>query len=419
MDVTVRKSELEGEVIPPASKSYTHRAFIAASLSPFAKVTNPLIAEDTIATLNFCRFIGANLMRQQNEFIFEGAQSIDSDGYVYLANSGTTLRFALGILSLSTSGKYSVVDGDASLRKRPNHQLARTLIKLGANIKYNKDFKAPLWVKGVVKGGDIEIRAESSQFISSLLFALPLARNNSTLKILSTKSKPYIDMTLHVLQESGIEFKMDDVFHIPGKQEYMLRQFSIPSDFSSASYLIAAALLAGKVKIKNMFDSKQGDRIIVDVIREMGGKISWNKEKGEITAEKSELEGVEFDASNTPDLVPTIAVMAAVAKGKTRIYNAEHLRIKEIDRIEGICKNLSALGIEVVGKKDEIEIEGGRVKGGVVDSFGDHRMVLAFSLLGLVAERGIIVKNAEVVSVSFPGYFEVLKSLGLRCMIKR
>ncbi len=411
MDVIVKKSEIEGEITPPPSKSYTHRAFIAASLSPLAEVSNPLISEDTIATLNFCRFIGAGVLRDRSGFTFEGVGSIESEGYINLANSGTTLRLAIGILSLSKSGRYSVLDGDSSLRTRPNYQLVEVLRVLGADIYGNKDFRAPVWVKGVAKGGKVEIKAKSSQFISSLLYSLPLAKNNSVLKVLATKSKPYIDITLHILRESGIEIEsIDNNFYISGGQDFRLRKFTIPSDFSSTSYLIAAGLIAGDITIKNVFDSVQGDKVIIDVVNKMGGKVRWYKDDGELKVKKSSLEGIEFDASDTPDIVPTIAALAAVAEGKTRIFNAEHLRIKEIDRIEGIYRNLKSLGIEAKATEDGLEITGGAIKRGEVQSFGDHRMALAFSLLGLAGE--VIVNDAEVVSVSFPGYFEFLKSMG-------
>jgi len=440
MEVSVGRSEIAGEASPPPSKSYTHRAFIAAALSPKAKVENPLIAEDTLSTLNFCKFIGAKVLRERNRkydgdkctkndrIIFEGVSKINTSGFVYLGNSGTTTRIALGILSLSRSGRYSVLDGDESLRTRPNKQLAEVLRSLGAKIRSNDMFNVPIWVKGVLRGGDVSIQAESSQYISSLLFSLPLGIDHSELRVISTKSRPYIDITTHVLRESGIEFieewdgENEDVdlgkgtgtFLIPGGQNYSLSEFRVPSDFSSTSYLIAAGVLAGKLKIKNVFDSMQGDKVIIDLVKEMGGSIRWDKESGIISVERSELNGVEFDASNTPDLVPAIAAIAAVAKGKTRIYNAEHLRLKEIDRIEGSYRNLKSLGIESEKKEDGIIIKGGIVEGGVVDSFGDHRMALAFSLLGLVSEREVVVKNAECVSVSFPEYFELLSSLGAR-----
>ncbi len=417
MDILVMRSEVNGSATPPPSKSYTHRAFLASALSRSSKVLNALISDDTLATLSCCRRIGAEIVRAGDEFKFRGCDEVEGGKYFYCANSGTTMRLFLGILSLSKL--KSILDGDESLRKRPNRELVEALKGLGAEIRGFGNFEPPIWVRGIVKGGEVEIKAKSSQFISSLLFTLPLARGDSVLRVLDVKSKPYIEITLHVIEEGGIKIEREDfTFYIEGEQEFKLRRFSVPSDFSSASYLIAAGILAGKVEIKNMFESKQGDKRIVDIVREMGGRIRWDKERGIIVAERSELEGVEVDAGDIPDLVPTISVLASVAKGRTVIYNAEHLRLKEIDRIEGIYRNLRSLGIEVEKRRDGLEIVGGVVEGGTVDSFGDHRMALAFSLLGLVAARGVLVRNAEVVSVSFPSYFEILKDLGAKILLK-
>ncbi len=410
MDVVIRKSEVKGKARPPASKSYTHRAFIAASLSPSSRIVNPLISEDTISTLNACKKIGAQFVKKGEEWLFSGVDSIKAGGYFNFGNSGTTLRIFTGLLSLSPF--RSVVDGDSSLRKRPNRELVVALAKLGGKFGGKEPYYPPFSVRGVVKGGEVEVEAPSSQFISSLLYTLSLAERDSLLKVKEVKSQPYIDITLEVLKESGVKIiREGNVYSIPGSQKYRLRRYEVPADFSSASYLIAAGLIAGEVTIEGMFDSAQGDRRIVDIAREMGGKVKWDKEKGIVKAEKSELEGVEVDASDIPDLVPTIAVLAAVAKGETRVYNAEHLRIKEIDRIEGIYRNLKALGVDCRPLKDGLIIKGGKKEfKGVVDSFGDHRMSLAFSLLGLLGE--VKCRNAEVVSVSFPGYFRTLQLLG-------
>jgi len=418
MDVRILKSEVNGKATPPPSKSYTHRAFIAAALSPSAVVENPLISNDTMATFNACRFIGARVARKGRFIAFRGVEEVDAMGYINVENSGTTLRLFLGVLSHSKH--LCVIDGDASLRKRPNRTLALALNKLGAKVWGDEEFRAPLKVCGIIKGGKVSLRAESSQFVSSLLFSLPLASFDSEIAVEEVKSRPYIDITIHVLEESGVIVeKEENEFFVPGQQYYSLKRFSVPSDFSSASYLIAAGLLAGKVEVLNMFESMQGDRRIVEIAREMGGEVRWDKGKGVIVAERSELEGIEVDAADVPDLVPTLAVLAAVAKGRTTIYNAEHLRIKEIDRIEGCYANLKSLGINVEKRRDGLVIEGGNIEGGVVDSFGDHRMALAFSLLGLVAEKGVLVKNAEVVSVSFPNYFDILKSISAKLEIER
>jgi len=410
MDVVIRKSEVKGKARPPASKSYTHRTFIAASLSPSSRIVNPLISEDTLSTLSACKKIGAEFVKKGKEWLFSGVDSINAGGYFNFGNSGTTLRVFTGLLSLSPF--RSVVDGDGSLRKRPNRELVFTLAKLGGKFEGTEPFNPPFSVQGVVKGGEVEIDAPSSQFISSLLYTLSLAEGDSLLKVKGVKSQPYIDITLEILRESGVKIMREgNVYSIPGSQSYRLRRYEVPADFSSASYLIAAGLIAGEITIEGMFESAQGDRRIVDICKEMGGKVRWDRERGIIKAKKSDLEGVEVDASDIPDLVPTIAVLAAVAEGETRVYNAEHLRIKEIDRIEGIYRNLKALGVDCRPLKDGLIIKGSKKEfKGVVDSFGDHRMVLAFSLFGLLGE--VRCRNAEVVSVSFPGYFRTLQSIG-------
>uniref|UniRef100_A0A7J2TGX8 3-phosphoshikimate 1-carboxyvinyltransferase n=1 Tax=Archaeoglobus fulgidus TaxID=2234 RepID=A0A7J2TGX8_ARCFL len=411
MDVVVRKSEIHGETKAPPSKSYTHRALISAALSKRARVICPLISDDTIATLKASKKLGATYFRYGDCFEFWGTEEIRG-GYFNFENSGTTLRIFTGLLSLSS--KESTLDGDESLRTRPNRELVLALKKLGAKARGDEFFRAPFRLKGVIKGGEVEISAPSSQFISSLLYALPLARFDSHLKIMSTKSRPYIEITLEVLEKSGIRIEREENgFRIPAGQNFRLRSFEIPADFSSASYLIAAGILAGEVRITNAFDSRQGDKKIVDLCREMGAEIDWNKEEGIIVARKSELQGISFDAGDTPDLVPTVAVLAAVAKGETEIYNAEHLRIKEIDRIRGIAENLRSLGVEVEERRDGLRIRGkDRNFAGTVDSFGDHRIALSFALLGLLGE--IKIRNAEVVSVSYPGFFETLKKLGAK-----
>ena len=413
MDVEISRSEVEGEVVPPPSKSYTHRAFISSSLSRHSRVYNPLIAEDTIATLRCCMGIGARFYRSDH-FEFFGCEGVNP-GYFYVSNSGTTLRIFMGILSLSRG--LSILDGDESIRRRPNLELAVALRKLGAYVSGFGNFSAPIFIGGILKGGEVEMKARSSQFISSLLFSLPLAKYDSILRVLDVKSKPYIDVTLHILEESKVKIERENLtFYIDGNQEYRLRRFKVPCDFSSVSYLISAGVLAGKVVIKNVYESRQGDVVIIDIVREMGGKVRWRKESGILIAERSELEGVEVDAGDIPDLVPTIAILGAVARGETLIYNAEHLRFKETDRIETIYRNLKSLGVDVKKRSDGLIVRGGEIEGGVVDSFGDHRIAMAFSVLGLVSR--VKVRNAEVVNVSYPDFFEVLRDLGANIITK-
>jgi len=407
VDVRIRKSEVEGVISAPPSKSYTHRAFFSATLSKKSAVRNPLISEDTLATLMSCRKMGAEFIRKSGDLFFLGTEEVRA-GYYNAMNSGTTLRILLSLLSLSP--RSSLLDGDESLRKRPNMELVKALKSLGAEIYGGNDFRAPLNVRGPIYAGSVEISGKSSQFVTSLLFALPLLEGESTLTVRSIKSKPYIDITLDVLERSGVRIEVEgNSYHIY-PSEFRLREMAIPPDYSSMSYMIAAGLIAGKVIVSNAFDSKQGDRKFIDVAKEMGGRIV---RKGEVlVAEKSELEGIEFDASDTPDLVPTIAILGAVARGETKIYNAEHLRIKETDRIRTVVENLRRLGIHAEEREDGLVVKGGKVKDGIVDSFGDHRIAMAFSVLGLVA--GITVKNAECVGISYPKFYDDLRKIGAR-----
>ncbi len=407
MDVRVTKSEVHGKVRAPPSKSYTHRAFFASSLSKRGVVRNPLIAGDTLSTLRSCVKIGAAVSKKAGNIYFRGTEGIKS-GYYNAENSGTTLRILMSLLS--TSGRLSILDGDESLRKRPNTELARAIESLGAEIRGGNDFTAPLKVRGPIRGGEVRISAASSQFITSLLFALPLLEDESAVIVESVKSRPYIDITVDVLERSGIKVECEGhVYHIY-PSEFDLREFTVPPDFSSLSYIISAGLLAGRVEVEGVVDSRQGDRRFIDIVRSMGGRVSWRGDR--VTAERSELEGIEFDARDTPDLVPTVAVLAATARGESVIYNAEHLRIKETDRIMTVVENLRALGVHARERRDGIVIRGGSVGRGVVDSFGDHRIAMAFSLLGLIGD--VTVKNAECVGISYPSFFRDLAKIGAR-----
>ncbi len=407
MDVVIKKSETDGVISAPPSKSYTHRAFFSAALSKKSAVKNPLISEDTLATLMSCRKMGAEFVRKSGNLYFLGTEEVRA-GYYNVMNSGTTLRILLSLLSLSPHS--SILDGDVSLRRRPNMELVVALKSLGARIYGGDGFKAPLDVKGPIRTGIVQISGKSSQFVTSLLFSLPLLEGDSTLTVSCIKSKPYIDITLDVLERSGVRIEVEGDSYYIHPSDFKLEEMEIPPDYSSMSYMIAAGLIAGKVVVDNAYESRQGDRKFIDAAREMGGKIV---KKGEVlVAEKSELDGIEFDAGDTPDLVPTIAILGAVAKGETRIYNAEHLRIKETDRIKTVVENLRRLGIHAEERKDGLVVKGGEIRSGVVDSFGDHRIAMAFSVLGLVRE--VTVKNAECVGISYPKFYDDLRKIGAR-----
>ncbi len=414
MNVKVEKSEIEGVVRPPPSKSYTHRALISSALSRKSRILHPLISRDTMATVRGCEIIGAEIQRRKNEIHVSGVDDIaPAEDYFYADNSGTTLRFFTALLSHSDS--EIIIDGDDSLRNRNSIPLIKALNHLGAKITSNSG-RPPLKIRGVLKGGEVEIDAWSSQFLSSLLISLPLCKEESRVYVKNLRSRPYVSITEEILIRSGIKFFRDEnfrVYDIDGNQEYNLKEIKIPIDYSSASFMIALGVLSGEVEIEGAEKSQQGDERIVDIIKEMGGDVKWRD--GKITSRKSEIEGITVDGRDIPDLVPVIAVLSAVAKGTTEITDIEHLRKKETDRIETISLNLRKLGVDVKEMKGGMIIRGKeRIDGGKIDSFGDHRIAMAFSILGTVSTNGIEIINAECVSISYPGFFRDLIMLGAK-----
>jgi len=280
--------------------------------------------------------------------------------------------------------------------------------------------KAPLVIKGKMRGGTARLNGGvSSQFLSALLIASPLAGGDTKVVIEGDlKSRPYAEITLDMLADAGVcvEAKRQEFF-IPGKQTYNLNSYTIPGDFSSASYPLAAAAVTGsEVTVKGILPSRQGDSAIIDILNRMGAKVSWDRESGDLKIKGGELQGVEVDASLTPDLVPTIAVLGAVAKGKTTVMNAEHVRHKETDRLHAMAVQLSKMGADIRERPDGLEITGGKLHGADVHGYHDHRIVMALTVAGLVA-GGTKIDTAESVDVSYPGFFQEMGKLGARVLV--
>ena len=230
------------------------------------------------------------------------------------------------------------------------------------------------------------------------------------------KSRPYVDVTMELIEQAGAEILVEEgntiKFIIPANQKYNLKEYTVPGDFSSASYLLAAAAVTGStVIVKNLFPSKQGDVEIIDVLERMGAKIAWDKENGVVEITGNGLKATTFDAGATPDLVPTIAVLAACAEGTTVIENAEHVRYKETDRLHAMALELTKMGISVREEPDQLIITGGKLRGAELHGWHDHRIIMALTIAGMVA-GDTVIDTAEAVDISFPDFFEVMKTLG-------
>ncbi|MBR3214283.1 MAG: 3-phosphoshikimate 1-carboxyvinyltransferase [Methanosphaera sp.] len=423
MDLKVEKVDrISGCIKAPASKSYSHRAFIAAALAEGESVLrDPLYSEDTLATLEACEALGALFQRYPDKCIVQGTAGYirTPENIVDVKNSGTSVRILSSIAAIAPRANYTIFTGDESLRKRPMQDLIDALENLGVDIVSSQsNGTPPIIVKGGFDGGETDINGSvSSQFISSIIMAAPYSKNPVTLNVRGTfVSKPYVNMTLSVISKFGIEFEYDTT-NVPKyssyyiePQKYECADYTIEGDYSSASYMIAAAsMLPSKITIKNLYeDSMQGDKIIIDIVEKMGAKVT--RDKSSVTIESDgNLEAFDIDLSNAPDLLPTVAVLMATANGESRITGVEHARFKETDRVHNCAVELENVGLNVEELRDGLIIRG-TPEGGFVDSHMDHRMVMAFYVLGLKI-GDVKIKDASCYDVSFPNFLEVMDEI--------
>lgn len=423
MDLKVEKVDrISGCIKAPASKSYSHRAFIAAALAEGESVLrDPLYSEDTLATLEACEALGALFQRYPDKCIVQGTAGYirTPENIVDVKNSGTSVRILSSIAAIAPRANYTIFTGDESLRKRPMQDLIDALENLGVDIVSSQsNGTPPIIVKGGFDGGETDINGSvSSQFISSIIMAAPYSKNPVTLNVRGTfVSKPYVNMTLSVISKFGIEFEYDTT-NVPEyssyyiePQKYECADYTIEGDYSSASYMIAAAsMLPSKITIKNLYeDSMQGDKIIIDIVEKMGAKVT--RDKSSVTIESDgNLEAFDIDLSNAPDLLPTVAVLMATANGESRITGVEHARFKETDRVHNCAVELENVGLSVEELRDGLIIRG-TPEGGFVDSHMDHRMVMAFYVLGLKI-GDVKIKDASCYDVSFPNFLEVMDEI--------
>ncbi|MFQ5800169.1 MAG: 3-phosphoshikimate 1-carboxyvinyltransferase [Candidatus Hydrothermarchaeales archaeon] len=421
MDVIVKSSDIRDFTFAaPPSKSYTHRAYAIASLAEGTSlIKNPLRAGDTDSTLQACRAFGAGIEEKEREVTIKGtggrlATPVEE---VDVENSGTTIRLFTSIAALN--GKVRLT-GDESIKRRPMQPLLDALAQLGVKAtSVRGNGMPPVELKGGnFTGGATKIRGDiSSQFISSLLVASPYAERPVTIELTTPlKSRPYVDVTLDIMKTFGIDIgnKGYYEFAIPNGM-YKAREYTVEGDYSSSSYFLTlASLCSSKTTVKNLpKQSVQGDKTILEILKKMGAQVT--QEPNSVTVEGAALEGIEVDLGNTPDLLPTIAALASAAKGTTTIKNIAHARLKESDRVAACAKEFAKFGASIEEGKDFLVIEGAkRLKGGKVNSYGDHRMVMALAILGVCAEGETVINHAESVGISFPGFFDALKGAGAR-----
>jgi len=425
MDVTITASTVTGRARAPPSKSYTHRAILAAGYGEAATVNDPLVSADTRATARAVDAYGGATDFADDETTltvegFDGRPDVPAD-VIDCANSGTTMRLTTATAALADG--VTVLTGDSSLRSRPQGPLLDAIEQLGGRAESTRaNGQAPLVVGGPVDGGTASIPGDvSSQFVTALLMAGAVSDDGVTVELeTELKSAPYVDITLEVLAAFGVDAsEIEAGYHVEGGQSYAPAggEYDVPGDFSSMSYLLAAGALAAPdgLVVEGARPSAQGDAAIVDILERMGADIDWDRDAGEITVTESALTGVEVSVADTPDLLPTIAVLGAAAGGKTTITNCEHVRYKETDRVSVMADSLTEMGATVVEEQDRLTVRGEDtdLRGATLPGRDDHRIIMSLAVAGLVADGETTITEAEDVDVSFPGFFDVLAGLGV------
>ncbi|TET27720.1 MAG: 3-phosphoshikimate 1-carboxyvinyltransferase [Candidatus Bathyarchaeum sp.] len=419
MDVTVENTDhLDGVVSAPPSKAYTHRMLIAASLSNGAsKIFNPLISDDTQATLEAVKSLGAETELHENYWTIHGQETLKTpDHPIDCRESGSTLRFMIPVAALAPG--HSTFLFGASFERRPVAPLLESLKELGVESTIQRNNSSVMVRGGGIRGGKTSIRGDiSSQFISGLLFACPKANEDTEIAVTTKlESKGYVEMTFEVLVEHGLEGAVNpelSCLWIPSNQSYRPCDHTVPGDFSSAAFLLAAAAVtSSRVTVKNLeYQTAQGDRAIVSILEEMGAAVKIRDNS--VDVEGGQLVGVDIDAKDIPDLVPVCAVLACYAEGRSEIYNAKRLRYKESDRLDSISTELKKMGADIVVNEDGLTINGSSgLHGATIDPHNDHRIAMACAVAALGAVGETKIQNVECINKSYPQFFSDLRVLG-------
>jgi 3-phosphoshikimate 1-carboxyvinyltransferase len=326
------------------------------------------------------------------------------------------------VAPLAALGQTKVIfDGDSRLRQRPVGDLLSALESLGVHARsLEANGYPPLEIKGGrLSGGEVTLPGQvSSQHISSLLMIAPCTEEGIKIKIAGgLRSRPYLDITLDAMRAFGVEAVNNDYkeFLVKGGQGYKARRYRIEGDYSSAAYFFAAGAIGGRaVTVKNLkTDSVQGDKYLLNILSEMGCAVEYQKEQVKISGNK-ELGGITVDMGDYPDLVQTVAVVAAYARGKTEMTNIAHLRFKESDRISDTAAELVKMGIRVNVTDNSMVVYGGKPSGAEIEAHADHRMAMSLAIAALFAEGDSTINGAEAVSKSYPRFFADLKKLGAK-----
>jgi 3-phosphoshikimate 1-carboxyvinyltransferase len=417
LEITALKKLATAIIEIPGSKSYTNRALVMAALTK-GSVTlyNPLYCEDTEAMTTCLKTLGLKVETLPDQItVHDDISIIQNKSYeLFAQDSGTTIRFLLALLCLVPGTK--MIKGNVRLNERPIKDLINSLRLLGAKIEYlESNGQPPLKIhsSALYSGATVTIDASmSSQFLSALLMIAPCLNGLNIRLSGPLISKPYVDMTTRTMREWGITIlpMKDGGYLIPTGQQYIKNQYVIEGDYSSAGYFFAiAALTQSTITLKNLNpNSAQADRQFLNILAKMGNKIKMSDH--EITIMGKHIIPQTVDMTDCPDQVQTMAVLAAFAKGVTKISGVRTLRLKETERVQALKNELTKMGIKTEDTLDTLTIYGGEPHPALIETYGDHRMAMAFAVAGTKLS-GMKIQNPEVVNKTFPTFWDKLRSL--------
>jgi len=411
-------THLEAEVSVPGSKSLTQRAMVIAALAEGSTTLyEPLLAEDTLLLASALKEVGADIIVEEKAIHLKPIERIQSPFHpLYFGNNGTGIRLMTALVALG-QGKF-VLTGNERLCERPMAPLIYALQSLGVKALSREGKGTPpteIEARGV-EGGKVTLTdIESSQYVSALLIAAPHMLKGLELELKGRiPSQPYIEMTMEIMREFGVEVEAEfpRLFRVNPGQRYVGRTYTVEGDASSASYFfLAAAVTGGKIRVVNVNPkSGQGDMRICQILEELGIEVNLHAKGVEVIGKPTARGFFSFDLKDIPDMVPTIAILAAVREGVTEIMNVSHLRYKESNRLYALARELNRVGIRVEEKEDGLIIHGGNPHGAEIETYGDHRIAMSFACLGLTVP-GITILGSECVGKSFPSFWERFEKL--------
>lgn len=405
-------NKIEGKIKAIPSKAHAHRLLIASALSQDETLIHLGETSLDIETTIQCLIaMGSNIEDKDSVIRVQPIKELKLAPLLDFKESGSTSRFLLPVAAAQLE-EFSV-KGAGRLPQRPLGDLIREMKKNGCSFSGEK---IPFQVKGKLEGGRYFLPGDvSSQYISGLLMALPLLKKDSLLHLTSLlESEGYVALTLAILEEYGILIKrVKEGYKIPGNQHYRsLGEKIVEGDWSNAAFFLALGVLGGGIEVTGLNkDSLQPDSEILSILEKMGGDIQEKTDS--IISKKSELKGTQVDISQCPDLMPILAVLLSVAKGKSEIIGGKRLRLKESDRIAVMARNLTALGANVVEKDDGLDIIGVQsLRGGPVEGANDHRIVMAMAVASAISKGPILITDHNAVNKSYPGFFRDFEKVG-------